>query len=70
MSPDIVCDVIPRGATGGVWDCKSLCVAVCGQVTVGLCVTELGTLHGCVQMTPWVSEPHHTQVTHSWCVLV
>lgn len=60
MSPDIVCDVTPRGATDGVWDCKSLCVALCGQVTVGLCVTELGTLRGC--------EPHYTQVMHSWCV--
>ena len=31
----------------GVWDRKWLFVADCGQVTLGLCVTE----PGCAQMT-------------------
>lgn len=49
---DTVCDVIPYGTTNRVWDDKSLCVASCRQVTMGLCVTELGTQYTCVHVTP------------------
>lgn len=52
---DIVCDVIPYSTTNGVWDDKSLYVASCRRVTMGSCVTELGTRYSSVQVTDTMS---------------